>query len=477
MSAYNKFRGVHCGHHEHLLTTILKKNWGFQGFVLSDFTLGVRDGKSAVHGGMDIEMPFGLHMRPKKMLKMLKNGDISVDQVNESVSRIIRQKLLFLQPQHNQNPEKYTMKMVACQDHIDLALEAARKSIVLLQNKDQLLPLDRKTTKKIVIVGKLGNSPNIGDHGSSQVYPPYVITPLEGITKAAGQKVDVVYNDGNDLVAMQNMVKNADATIVIVGYTSKEEGEYVIIKGGDREKLTLTEKDETLIKNVSAANSNCIVVLEAGSAIITENWKEQVKSIIMAWYPGMEGGTALGEIIFGDVNPSGKLPISFPKSMDQLPFFDKNAKSIEYGYFHGYTLMEKDNHIPAFPFGFGLSYTTFEYSSLKLYQKSIKPHESLKLDVVVKNIGGCIGEEIIQLYVSFLKSSVIRPIKKLCAFKRIKLEAGEEKTVTMVLNSNELSYFNEKSNSWMIESGDHKILIGGSSITENLLTSNFEIVV
>ncbi|MHA1336217.1 MAG: glycoside hydrolase family 3 C-terminal domain-containing protein, partial [Promethearchaeota archaeon] len=218
-----------------------------------------------------------------------------------------------------------------------------------------------------------------------------------------------------------------------------------------------------------------IVVLEGGSAIIMEEWKDDVKAILMAWYPGMEGGTAIAEIIFGKVNPSAKLPIIFPKSQEQLPFFDKKVKIIEYGYFHGYRLLDKNSEEPAFPFGFGLSYTDFSYSNLKLDKEIYNESDLIIASVDIENKGNYDGEEIVQLYVGYKNSAVERPIKELKAFQKIFIKKGEKKTVNLEFKAKDLAYFDENENKWIVEKIEYIIGVGPSSRDSDLIKANFKI--
>ncbi|MHA1717280.1 MAG: glycoside hydrolase family 3 protein, partial [Promethearchaeota archaeon] len=384
MNAYNKVNGYYCGHNKHLLREILKDEWKFKGFVITDFLYGIRDGKKAVNAGVDIEMPFNLHMKVKKLINLIKKKQISKEMIDDAVLRILRQKLRF---NKKLDPNLYTKDKVACKDHIALALESAVKSIVLLKNRNDLLPLDAEKIKTIAVIGKLANAVNIGDRGSSRVYPPYVVTPLEGIKNIAPENVDILYYKGKNRVKTIKLAKNVDAVVLVVGYTYKDEGEYVVTHGGDRNRLELKPADERLILDVAEVNQNVIVIIEAGSAIISENWREKVPAILMAWYPGMEGGNAIGRILFGKDAPSAKLPCVFPKSNKQLPFFNNKVDDIEYEYYYGYKFMDKKGFQPAFPFGFGLSYTTFEYQELEVNSKQIKKDDVLSAYVKIQNAG------------------------------------------------------------------------------------------
>jgi beta-glucosidase len=260
-----------------------------------------------------------------------------------------------------------------------------------------------------------------------------------------------------------------------------DEGEYIegsddiSARGGDRDSLRLHEADEALIAKIASANAHCIVVLEGGTAFIIEAWKAKVPAILMAWYPGMEGGTAIGKILFGETSPSGKLPLVFPKSEDQLPFFDKTADSIEYDYYHGYKLLDKNGDEPAFPFGFGLSYTTYAYENLRLQKQLFSSTELIEIMVDVTNTGDRVGEEIVQLYVGYTNSRVDRPVKELKGFARVTLEAGTTKTVTISVDPADLAYYDVATKSWIVEPIEYTIFVGGSSRTADLLQSTFQI--
>ncbi|MHA1311241.1 MAG: beta-glucosidase family protein [Candidatus Helarchaeota archaeon] len=474
MSAYNKVNGEYCGHNSHLLREILKNDWKFEGFVITDFIWGIRNGKKAVNAGVDIEMPFRWKMKPNKLINLVKNKEIPVEYIDDAVFRILRQKLRF---NYDEDPNFYNKNKIACEEHAKIALEVARKSIVLLKNENKLLPLNRNKIKKIAVIGKFADRPNIGDHGSSRVYPPYVITPLQGIIKAAGNSIEVIYSNGKNIKGIKENIKDADAVIIIAGYSYKDEGENIFLIGGDRKSLELRPYDQELIIKISEINKNCIVALEGGSAIIIESWKEKIPAILMMWYPGMEGGTALGEIIFGDINPSGKLPIVFPKSLEQLPFFSNKVDTIEYGYFHGYKLIEKNNDIPAFPFGFGLSYTTYSYNNLRLDKTQIDANGEITIKVDITNKGPMDGEEIVQLYIGYKNSKINRPVKDLKDFQRIKLDNGETKTVEFKLKASDLAYYDINTSSWKIEEIQYIVYVGPSSRSQDLLTAKFNLSV
>lgn len=466
MSAYNKVNGEHCGHNAHLLRDILKGEWGFAGFVMSDFVWGIRDARAAVLGGLDLEMPFRHHYR-RRLKRLVERGEVDEALIDEAVLRILRQKIRFAQIGE---PGRYGPHAVVCEAHRALAREVAQKGMVLLKNDpvgpadEPLLPIDPAQVRRIALVGQLAAEKNIGDHGSSMARPPYVVTPIEGIQAAVQGGCEIVFERGQRIQKAVEAARGADVVIVVVGYTYRDEGERVGPHlGGDRESLTLHAHDEALIRAVAAANPRTVVVIMGGSAVITEAWRGAVSAILMAWYPGMEGGHALADVLFGKVNPGGKLPCVFPRSEDHLPFFDRNAERIEYGYYHGYRLMDKMGHAPAFPFGFGLSYTTYEYRNLRLEQDEIAADGVLHASVEITNTGRRMGEEIAQLYVGYEGSAVERPLKELKGFARVHLEPGETKRVAFAVPGERLAYYDEARAGWVIEPITYNVYVGPSS--------------
>lgn len=476
MSAYNKVNGHLCGHNEVLLKKILKQDWGFEGFVVSDFIRGVKNTVRAANAGLDIEMPvpifYGL-----ALWAAVKRGKVPMHNIDDSVLRVLRMKDKFSKVGV---PGAYDKSKVACKDHTNLALEAARKGIVLLKNENGALPIEREKVKTIAVVGRLADYANLGDYGSSRVRPPYAITPLAGIRNRGGDKLKIVYASGKNLAEAKQAAKSADAVVVVAGLKWPDEGEFWVSfpsfkSGRDRINLDLSKDQEELILAVASENKRCVVVLEGGSAITMERWKDKVAAILMAWYPGMEGGTAIAEILFGDVNPSGKLPMVFPKSTDQLPFFDNKVKEIDYGYYHGYRLFEKKYLEPLFPFGFGLSYTTFKYGNLKLSSKQIAKSGKIIAAVDVTNTGKMAGDEIVQLYVGYNGSKVDRPVKDLKAFARVALKPGETRTATLTVQAEDLAYYNVEKSGWEIEEIEYIVYVGPSSRQQDLISDSFKI--
>jgi beta-glucosidase len=505
MSAYNSVNGEWCGQNRPLLTDILKQQWGFQGFVLTDFILGMRDARAAALAGQDLEMPFGMLFR-RALKDLVERGEVPVERIDDAALRLLRQQVRFAQ---GRDPGAYTPDIVGCAAHRQLAREAAQKSIVLLKNAGRLLPL--ADVKRLAGIGQLADTPNTGDSGSSNTRPAYVITPLEGLRAALGGRATVEYDDGSDAARAALLAQGADAVVVVVGYTHADEGEYIppdmlapfaptfppptpeeapilqalvqgmsaqgggFSPGGDRERLTLHPRDEVLIQAVAAANPRTIVAVMAGSAVIIEAWRDQVPAILMLWYPGMEGGHALADVLIGRANPSGRLPCTFPAHPDDLPFFDRNATAIRYDLWHGYRKLERDGAVPAFPFGFGLSYTSYDYSNLRVERVELGASDTLEVSVDVTNSGAVAGEEVVQLYIAALASQVERAPKELKAFARVPLAAGETRTVRLKVPAADLAYYDSAAG-WVVEPIEYELVVGRHALDAGALRARFRVV-
>ncbi|MGI6577938.1 MAG: beta-glucosidase [Eubacteriales bacterium] len=474
MSAYNLYKGTHCGHSDYLLRKVLKEEWDFDGFVISDFIYGVKDTVEGANGGMDIEMCWTYHFGDK-LVEAVKEGLVPEERIDEAALRIVRTILAF-EEAYSSSGKNYSEEIIGCKDHINLALEAARKGITLLKN-DEVLPLDKTKTKKIAVIGKLADKANIGDHGSSRVYPAYVVTPLEGLRKIAPE-VKIVYCDGSDIEAAKVEARNADAAIFVLGYQHSDEGEYVSPQGresytggmgGDRkDSLGLHAEDINLIYEIAPENKNSVVVLIGGNMIMMTEWIDKVSSVLMAYYPGQEGGTAIAEILFGNVNPSGKIPFVIPYEESDLPQVNWDTTNQWYDYYHGYTRLEKEGKKPLHPYGFGMSYTTFEY---------LDPVFSVKDDKVVakctvKNTGKLAGDEVVQLYIGFKNSAVDRPVKLLRGFKRISLTPGESVQVEIGCPVEKLKWYDPKTAAFELEHMSYEVYIGSSSSDSDLLAGS-----
>jgi len=478
MSAYNRVNGDYCAENAHLLREVLKGDWGFRGFVLSDFFKGVYDGVKAANAGLDVEMPV-TQVYGKKLSDAVWAGQVPRERVEDSVRRILRRKVSYAT---RPDPQAYEPGLVRARAHLDLAREAAEKSMVLLKNDREVLPLERSRVRTLAVMGRLADgAENLGDHGSSRVYPPSVVSPLQGLREHLGAGTRVVHEVGADAARVRQLGREADAVVVIAGLDHRDEGEFIperpeSDRGGDRRDLALHAVDVELIHAVSALNPRTVVVLIGGSAITMEEWRNEAPAILMAFYPGEEGGLALARVLFGDVNPSARLPFTIPADVSWLPPFDPKATRAEYGYYHGYTLAEKKGIEPAFPFGFGLSYTRFAFSNLRLGAPEMAEDGSLEVSVDVANAGTRAGESVVQLYAGFPASTVDRPVKLLRGFDKVTLGPGESGTVRFALRARDLAYWDSAAGRFRVEEGAYEVLVGGSSRRADLLATAFRVI-
>lgn len=457
MSAYNRVNGHYCAENEHLLRDILKGEWAFDGFVESDWLLGTRSTVPSALAGLDIEMPVN-SFYGSPLVAAVEGGDVPEDVIDDAVRRILRKKLEFKLDE----PAAVDPGVVESAEHTALAREVEAKAIVLLRNEAGALPLDPSATRKLAVVGALANKVNLGDTGSSNSVPSYAVTPLDGLTARAGSS-SIVHVPGPALSPDDEAaIAEADAAIVVVGLTAADEGEDTI-SAGDRKSLALHDDDVALIESVKAKSPRTIVVLEGGSAILVEPWIQGTAAVLMAWYPGQEGGHAIADVLFGDVNPSGKLPLTFPASESQLPPFVNDADQVTYGFFHGYRHVDHEGLEPSFPFGFGLSYTTFAYEGLKLDEPSIGQGFEIVAHVDVTNTGARAGDEIVELYVAVPESAVMRAPKELRAFARVALEPGETKTVDFTIRAADLAFWDEATAAFAVEPTTYEVWVGPSS--------------
>lgn len=493
MSAYNKLNGEYCGQHRRLLTDILRHEWGFDGFVHSDWIMGVYQPYGA-SAGLDIENPEPIHFG-QKLIDAVNNGQIEPSVVDTACRRILT--VLYAFASAEDPIEDYTNELVAAPSHIDLAREAAEKSAVLLRN-ESILPLEKGTT--IGVFGRLAEQENIGDFGSSRVRPPHVTTALQGISNHLGSALTLAGNE-IDPQAAADVAKALDVAIIIAGTTADDEGEYIPgdlgggpalpdgveeqledarsadassedagalgggqDRGGDREILRLPDDQVALIKAVAAANPNTIVVIVSGSAIICD-WAPQVAGILQTFYAGMEGGTALARLLYGEVSPSGKLPFTVAPNESDYPFFDKNADDIEYGPLHGYTLMKATQTQAQFPFGKGLSYTSFSYRALSIQ----KQEHGLEVEASITNTGDRAGDEVVQLYVDFPNAIIERPAPLLKGFERVSLRPGERKSVSLFVPYEDLKYWDISTNQWRLEPGRHRLALAPDSTLDHAI--------
>ncbi len=474
MSAYNKLNGTYCGEHAELLNDILRDDWGFRGFVESDWFLGTRSTAAALRAGLDIEMPTALRFDDESLKDALASGDLSEEVIHRNARHSIYQKLAWqLTEDSVAGKRRPDAAVVECEEHLSLAREAAEKSIVLLKNVGDVLPLAPQAGVSIAVVGDLADRINLGDRGSSMVTSSSVSRPLQGIQAAAGEAKVEYFRDEADLERLADF----DIAVVVAGLTYQHEGEFIptaqqdaegsdMARGGDRVSLELPPEQRELIERVVAVAKRTVVVLQGGSAIIVRDWIDHVDALLMAWYGGVEGGNALARILFGELSPGGRLPVSIPRAMGHLMPWDVSALRVKHDLLHGYRWLDAHGHEPEFPFGFGLGYTTFELSSLRV----ARAKDGFRCHVDVRNTGTRSGATVVQLYVSCRDSRVFRVEKELKGFGRVELEAGGSQTLEIEVGDQDLCFYNADERCWQLEDCLYLFRVGHSSADLPLAT-------
>jgi beta-glucosidase len=485
MSAYNSVNGEWAGENKPLLTHILREEWGFRGTVTSDWVWGLHDPIKSLKAGLDVEMPLRL-LRARTLPKALRDGRISRDLVGEAAHRIIATHLRHAAQREAAEPSR---SVLASAEHRALARLVATRGAVLLKNDAvagvPLLPLHAGALKRLAVIGRLASEANTGDHGSSLVDPPLTCSPLEGLREAL-PGVEILHADGSDVAAAARIAAQADAVVVIAGMTFDDEGERVVNdnidgtaifgfpfslrpvqwllkklteksgnqfgRGGDRASLTLKPREEALIAAIAAANPRTVVVMIGGSAILTETWRHAVPAIMMGWYPGMEGGHAIADILLGRQEPGGRLPFAIPTDAAHLPFFDAAATSITYDAWWGQRMLDRDCHPAAFRLGHGLGYTRFE-TELTTHRAGETEGTAV---VRVHNIGDRDGATVVQVYA--FEATATPPIAQLIGFQRIELTAGDTADVEVTLDLTPLRTRDPATRRWFRQPGDWRIL-------------------
>ena len=460
MCAYNKVNGTHASEHKRLLTEILKEEWGHEGFVVSDWgAVNYRD--QGVEAGLELEMPSSHGDGKKAIVDAIETGTLSEETLNRAAERIL--KIVLKAVEKSRDDLDYDKK-----EHHKLAREIAADSMVLLKNEDRILPLAEN--ERLGVVGAFAKKPRFQGGGSSHINPYQVDTAYAELKKysqgelpyAEGYLIDDDHNDSELIAKAKELAGKVDKVVVFAGLPDRYESE-----GYDRDTLEMPPNQNHLINELSDVNENIIVVLSNGSPV-TMPWLDQVKGVLEGYLTGQAGGGAAADILFGRVNPSGKLAETFPQKLSDNPsylFFPGEKDKVEYreGIFVGYRYYDTKKVKPLFPFGFGLSYTDFEYSDLKIEKEEITDQQQVKLMLKVKNTGDVYGKEIIQLYVADPESTIIKPEKELKEFSKIELEPGQEKIVEFELSKRAFAYYNTEIDDWYVESGDYEILIGSSS--------------
>jgi beta-glucosidase len=460
MCAYNKVNGTHASEHKRLLTDILKEEWGHQGFVVSDWgAVNYRD--KGIAAGLELEMPSSHGDGKKAIIDAVEAGNLSEDSLNRAAERVL--KIVFKAIENETDYLNYNKDQ-----HHKLAREIAADSMVLLKNKNQILPLSEK--ESLGVVGAFAKKPRFQGGGSSHINPYQIDKAYEEINKfiegelpyAEGYSLESDQDDAKLIASAKELAEKVEKVIIFAGLPDRYESE-----GYDRDTLAIPPNQNRLIEEILEVNKNVVVVLSNGSPIIMP-WLDKVKGVLEGYLAGQAGGGAVADILFGHVNPSGKLAETFPQKLSDNPsylFFPGEKDTVEYreGIFVGYRYYDSKKVEPLFPFGYGLSYTDFEYSDLKLMKQEITDKETLNLRLKVKNTGEIYGKEVIQLYVSDPESTVIKPAKELKEFAKIELEPGQEKIVEFELDKRAFAYYNTEIDDWYVESGDYEILIGASS--------------
>jgi len=454
MSCYNKVNGIYGSEHFDLIRNRLMNKWGFRGFVVSDWNATVYTStEGCINAGLSLEMPKANVYNVKKMQKAFEEGKFSLEYLNDNVRRLLR--VMFLVGFFD-NPDSLPKGTRNTPEHQTLARKIAQEGIVLLKNENELLPLNIKKIKKIAVLGPNAELKTSLGGGSSTNFPPYEITALQGITERCRDKIMIV-----------NSPSDADVSILFIGLNHEENMD---AEDTDKISFKLPAEQIKLVKETIKQNKNTIVVLINGSPISMEDWINEVPVLVEAWYAGMEAGRAIADVLFGDVNPSGKLPITFPKRLSDSPAhksdktFPGNDKVLyDEGIFVGYRHFEYNKIKPLFPFGYGLSYTTFKYSKIKMENYTIAADETIRVSIELENIGAKGGAEVVQLYLHDVESCLPRPFKELKGFQKIFLQPKQKKIINFDLTRQDLAFFDENLNDWVVENGTFKILIGSSS--------------
>ncbi len=478
MDSYNLVDGVHATQNDFLNLKLLKGEWGFQSVLMSDWD-ATYDGVAAVNNGLDLEMPSPKFMNAKNLIPAVQNGQVKESTIDEHLLRIFRTELRYGftdRPQFDPADSTYSVADRA------IALEGALESITLLKNEGNLLPLDPAKIKNIAIIGPDAYPAVTGGGGSSEAQAFAPVSILTGIANLLGPNAHVFYSPGMpDSPDQMKAIANADVVVVSVGFDAKTEHE-----GADR-TFTLPPGQDALVEAVVAANPRTIVTLTGGGGMDTSRWLDKVPVLLHTWYPGQEGGTAVAQILFGQHDPEGKLPVSFDRSWDDNPSakwyygdpkdnttlhtigadgkpLDYTIEQIKYGdkLMVGYRYWTTTGKHPLFPFGFGLSYTTFKFTNLKV-PSSAKSGSTVDVSFDVTNTGSVAGAEVAQLYVSDPSAQVDRPERELKGFAKVRLDPGETHNVTISLDARSFSYWDKPAQEWIVDPGKFVIRVGDSS--------------
>jgi beta-glucosidase len=491
MGAYNKLNGTHCCHNKHLLVDILRKEWGFDGITISDWG-GVHDTKEALENGLDIEMSvtsnFDEYYMAQPLIDKIESGEIDRKKAIARIDEKVRHILHVMNKLHMLDGARLAGSYNDYEDKAAVR-QVARESIVLLKNDKQVLPLDKKKVKKLLVVGENANRRHAPGGGSAEIKALYEITPLLGLNMLLGGNCEITYKPGyynedvgnvwakkaddgqtDDKAREMNekylnealeAVNNADAVIYVGGLTHDYDTE-----DKDRADMKLPYGQDRLISELLRVRPDTVIVITAGSPVDMSAWINDASTLVFNWYSGMEGGIALAEVLFGDVNPSGRLPETFPISEKDCPSVTLGEypgdNSVSYGedIFVGYRYYDTYEVDTAFPFGYGLSYTDFVMSGLMAeVLEDGRENKSVKVSFNVSNIGNRAGAAVAQIYVADKYPKIRKAAKELKAFEKVYLEAGETKEITLILEKEAFTYFDEKTRKFKVDGGNYMIML------------------
>jgi len=484
MSAYNKVNGYWCSENDFLLNKILKKEWGFKGAVISDWG-GVHHTVEAANNGLDIEMgssgPYDQWYFANPLLAAVKTGQVSEKTIDDKVRRILW--VMY----HTSMSANHPKGSISTPAHGKAAYDIASESIVLLKNDAHLLPLKTNNIKSIAVIGDNAiRTFALGGYGAG-VKAKYEVTALAGIRSRFGQTADIKfaqgykanylasradeqnagYDQSNDTLIAEAVAiaKKSDIAILCIGSNREYESE-----GHDRKTLALPFGEQALVNAVTAVNPNTIIVIMAGAPYDLNEIKKSNHTIVWSWFNGSEAGNALADVLKGVINPSGKMPFTFPVSLNDSPAFALNSypgkdlnTTYKEGILVGYRWYDTKNIEPLYCFGYGLSYTNFGYTGLSTDKKNYQLNDKIAVTVKVKNTGNVTGKEVVQLYIKKVNSSILRADKELKAFKKVAIIPGKTAVVSMNVKVNDLAYFDDKQDKWVVEPGEYKVMAASSS--------------
>ncbi|MGZ5364981.1 MAG: beta-glucosidase [Mycobacterium sp.] len=457
MSSYNSVNGEWAGENRRLLTEILRDQWGFTGFVHTDWVWGLRHPVKSVAAGQDVEMPFRQQRAPV-LPSALRSGELARADVLKAGARILRTQIEFASRARPTPPRS----VVAGAEHRALAREVAHRATVLLRNENtdgtRLLPLNEQDLQRVAVLGRLADRPNLGDTGSSNVRPPNTVSVVQGLRERLGSHRVVTADADASLQRAADIAKTADVAVIVVGLTPKDEGEALIAidadtlalfggimrrplvaklasalfafsqrwwtSGGDRSDLRLHSDDVALVRAVAAANPRTVVIVISGGTVVVDPWDGDVAALLMAWYPGMEGGRALADVLLGNAEPGGRMPVATPAQQSHLPQVDWRARSVTYDRWWGQPKLDHDGVQAAYPLGFGLGYTTFTTTDLTL---GAVDGEHFDATVTVTNTGDRDGRHVVQIYT--VRTVDGQPVHHLTGFASVPVSAGESASV------------------------------------------------